>query len=125
MMAETSAVVLSLCAMEKWRFRGFRAPVRLRVWRFPAEGTKPGIANMRNNEKYAFLGSDPLGSLLRDTAEEWNDVKHPRRGELEVPMVNSIHVGECPHYGSAEGSIQIELLEKILKIILRKNYWKR
>lgn len=57
---------------------------------------------MRNNKKYAFLGSDPLGSLLRDTAEEWDDAKHPKRNELEVSMVNSIHVAECPRCGSGE-----------------------
>lgn len=58
--------------------------------------------NMRKKNKYAFLGSDPLGALLRGTAEEWDDAKHPRKNALEVSMINSISVRECPFCGSEE-----------------------
>lgn len=57
---------------------------------------------MRKKNKYAFLGDDPLGALLRGTAEEWDDAKHPWKSDLEVSMVNSIAVRACPFCSSAE-----------------------
>ena len=52
---------------------------------------------MRKKDKYAFLGVDPLGSLLRETAEEWDGEKHRPPSAAELSMVNSIAVRACPH----------------------------
>ena len=63
--------------------------------------------NMRNKDKYSkVFGRGPLDNLLVATMEEWDDAKHRRISDEEVTMINSIHVGSCPHAGCGSAHIK-------------------